>query len=98
MIRRVRGHFEELLQAARAAGLMRSDGSVAVIVEMLIGAYYARALVGDAFSADWAQSLLKGSALLTERGLSTIAALAEEKPRRQSRKPAKKPKPSGFPG
>ena len=96
VIRRVREHFQELLQAARAAKLMRTDGSVAIIVEMLIGAYYARAIVGDAFSADWAQSLLKESGLLTEHGLSTIAALAEEKPRRRSHKPAKKPKPSGF--
>ena len=96
VIRRVREHFQELLQAARAAGLMRTDGSVAIIVEMLIGAYYARALVGDAFSADWAQSLLKGSGLLTEHGLSTIAALGEEKRGRHSRKPARKPKASDF--
>jgi AcrR family transcriptional regulator len=96
VIRRVREHFQELIQAARAAGQMRTDGSVAIIVEMLIGAYYARAIVGDTFSADWAKSLLKGSGLLTKHGLSTIAALAEKKPRRQSDKSAKKPKTSGF--
>ena len=92
VIRRVRGQFEELLRAARAAGLMRSDGSVAIFVEMLIGAYYARALVGDVFSADWAQSLLRGSGLLTEHGLRAMAALAEERRKRRSHRPAQSAK------
>lgn len=78
-VRRFRVHFEELVKAARGAGLMRRDGSVTVFVEMLIGAYYARAIVGDEFSLDWSRSLLKGSGLLTAQGYRTIAAMTEQK-------------------
>ena len=65
---------------------MRDGGSVAIIVEMLIGAYYARAIVGDSFSDRWPLDLLNGSGLLTERGQRTLATIAVQKPPAAARK------------
>lgn len=79
-IRRFRAHFVELVENAQREGLMHDDGSVGVIVEMLVGAYYARAIVGDSFSDRWPLDLLNGSCLLTDRGLRTLAAIAVPKP------------------
>jgi AcrR family transcriptional regulator len=79
-IRRFRTHFVELVEGARREGLMRDDGSVAVTVEMLIGAYYARAIVGDSFSDRWPQDLLNGSGLLTDKGRQTLEAMVSQMP------------------
>jgi AcrR family transcriptional regulator len=85
-IRRFRAHFIELVEGARREGLMRDDGSVAVTVEMLIGAYYARAIVGDSFTDMWPMDLLNGSGLLTGSGRRTLAAMAVQKPLVAARK------------
>lgn len=93
-IRRFRAHFVELVEGARRGGLMRDDGSVAVVVEMLVGAYYARAIVGDSFSDRWPLDLLNGSGLLTEQGSRVVAVMAADRPAARSsasiRKPARK--------
>ncbi len=85
-IRRFRTHFVELVEGARREGLMRDDGSVAITVEMLIGAYYARAIVGDSFTDSWPLDLLNGSGLLTDSGRRTLAALGMQKPPVTARK------------
>jgi AcrR family transcriptional regulator len=77
VIRRFREHFQDLVEAARVAGLMRADGSVEIVVEMLIGAYYARAIIGDPFSDCWPLDLLAGSGLLTKQGLQTVSEYPE---------------------
>ena len=79
-IRRFRAHLQQLVEAARAEGLIRPDGSTVVTVEMLIGAYYARAIVGDPFSGDWPLDLLKGSGLLSQKGWRAIAAMTAQSP------------------
>ncbi len=90
-VRRFRARFVELIEAARRDELMRNDGSVPMIVEMLIGAYYARAIVGGAFSDRWPLDLLNGSGLLTEQGQRAVAAMAAAKrPDASARKPARK--------
>jgi AcrR family transcriptional regulator len=72
-LRRFRAHFIELVDKAQREDLMRGSGSAAIMVEMLIGAYYARAIVGDTFSDRWPLDLLKGSGLLTEKGERGLA-------------------------
>jgi AcrR family transcriptional regulator len=93
-IRRFRAHFIELVDSAQRDDLMRDSGSAAIIVEMLIGAYYARAIVGDTFSDRWPLDLLKGSGLLTDKGERSLALVAMQDPAAtpavRKRKPARK--------
>jgi AcrR family transcriptional regulator len=79
-VRRFRAHFIELVDSAQRDDLMRDSGSAAIIVEMLIGAYYARAIVGDTFSDRWPLDLLKGSGLLTDKGERGLALVAVQGP------------------
>ena len=95
-LRRFRTHFQELIEAACAAGLMRAESSAAIVVEMLIGAYYARAIIGDLFSCDWPLDLLKGSGLLTDNGRRAIAATMAQRP--IVRRPGHKPTPKSSYG
>lgn len=78
-IRRFRAHFMELIVAARQSGLMREDSDAAITVEMLIGSYYARAIVGDPFSEDWSLDLLAGSGLLTDHGRRVLATMIRQR-------------------
>jgi AcrR family transcriptional regulator len=79
-IRRFRAHFVELVEDARRERLLRDDGSAVITVEMLIGAYYARAIVGGSFSDRWPLELLDGSGLLTDSGRRTLSAMAGQRP------------------
>ena len=79
-IRRFRAHFVELVEDARRERLLRDDGSAVITVEMLIGAYYARAIVGGSFSDRWPLELLDGSGLLTDSGRRTLSAMARRRP------------------
>lgn len=78
-IRRFRSHFMDLIVTARQHGLMREDSDVPITVEMLIGSYYARAIVGDSFSENWSLDLLNGSGLLTDRGRRVLTTMIEQK-------------------
>jgi AcrR family transcriptional regulator len=79
-LRRFRAHFIELVDKAQRDDLVRSSGSAAIIVEMLVGAYYARAIVGDTFTDRWPLDLLKGSGLLTDKGERGLALLTVHSP------------------
>ena len=90
-IRRFRAHFVELVESAQRESLMRGDSSVSIIVEMLIGAYYARAIVGDPFSEQWPLDLLEGSGLLTESGQKILSVVAAQRPLAARSPGARKP-------
>ena len=85
-IRRFRTHFVELVEDARRERLLRDDGSAVITVEMLIGAYYARAIVGGSFSDRWPLELLDGSGLLTDSGRRTLSTMAGQRPLRAAHK------------
>ena len=85
-IRRFRTHFVELVEDARRERLLRDDGSAVITVEMLIGAYYARAIVGGSFSDRWPLELLDGSGLLTDSGRRTLSAMRGQRPLRAAHK------------
>jgi AcrR family transcriptional regulator len=93
-IRRFRAHFIELVDSAQRDDLMGENGSAPIVVEMLIGAYYARAIVGDTFSDRWPLELLDGSGLLTDKGRRSLALIAMQEPAvtpaARERKPVRK--------
>ncbi len=61
--------------AAQHAGLLVDGADAAIVVEMLIGAYYARAISGEPFPPYWAKDILARSGLLTDAGRRRLAAL-----------------------
>lgn len=85
-IRRFRTHFVELVEDARRERLLRDDGSAVITVEMLIGAYYARAIVGGSFSDRWPLELLDGSGLLTDSGRRSLSTMAGQRSLRAAHK------------
>jgi AcrR family transcriptional regulator len=49
-----RARLREILERARAAGLLDRDGDVETVLTMLTGSWYARALAGEPPAPDWA--------------------------------------------
>lgn len=48
-----RAQLREILERARAAGLLAADADVEAVLPMLTGAWYATALAGETPGADW---------------------------------------------
>jgi AcrR family transcriptional regulator len=68
-----RHHLLSLVEAAGHAGIVRREADPRTVAQMLVGAFYARAIAGDAFSDNWARETLLGSGLLTEAGRKRLA-------------------------
>lgn len=49
---------QAILEQARARGELRSDASLEVAANMLIGPYYAQYLAGVPFAADWSEQIV----------------------------------------
>lgn len=70
-----RRHLLALVKATIRGGVLRHEADPKTVVQMLIGAYYARAIAGDPFPNNWAYDMLLGSGLLTEKGRKKLADL-----------------------
>ena len=70
-----RRQLQRAVLAAQQAALLQPAADAATIVEMLIGAYYARAISGEPFADFWSKQLLTRSGLLTAEGHCRLAAL-----------------------
>ena len=73
-----RRHMRQAMVAAQRDGLVQPAAEAPIVVEMLIGAYYARAISGEPFGEHWARDLLAGSGLLTVGGRRRLACNRSE--------------------
>lgn len=70
-----RRQMRRAVLAAQQAALLRPAADATTVVEMLIGAYYARAISGEPFADPWSKELLTRSGLLTDEGHRRLESL-----------------------